>query len=86
MLHDRVGYLSAFVVVPTAVLVGTRDRLTPPDHAAKLVQGIRGARLLVAPDAGHYLPFERAGLVTDELGTLVDRALKDGARPERAAR
>ncbi|KAA1427411.1 alpha/beta fold hydrolase [Nocardioides antri] len=76
MLHDRVGNLSAFDDVPTTVLVGTRDKLTPPDHAAKLVQGIHGARLLVAPDAGHYLPFERPTLVTDELCVLIDGALK----------
>jgi len=86
MLHDRVGNLSAFDDVPTAVLVGSRDKLTPPDHAAKLAQGIRGARLLVAPDAGHYLPFERPGLVTDELGALVDRALSDVAHRDRATR
>lgn len=75
MLHDRVGNLSAYDDVPTTVLVGSRDKLTPPDHAAKLAGGVRGARLLVAPDAGHYLPFERPGLVTDELATLIDRTL-----------
>lgn len=84
MLHDRVGNLSAFDDIATTVIVGTRDRLTPPDHAAKLVQGIRGARLLVAPDAGHYLPFERPGLVTDELTTLIDLALRSTAQAARA--
>ncbi len=84
MLHDRVGNLRAFDDVPTAVLVGTRDKLTPPDHAATLAQGIRGARLLVAPDAGHYLPFERSGLVTDELGVLVDLALRSTSQAGRA--
>lgn len=77
MAHDRVGNLSAFDDVPTTVLVGSRDLLTPPEHAAKIAEGIRGARLLVAPDAGHYLPFERRELVTDELVALVDRALAD---------
>ncbi len=75
MLHDRVGGLHAFDGIATTVLVGTRDRLTPPHHAAKLAKGIRGARLLVAPDAGHYLPFERSELVSDELSALIDRAL-----------
>lgn len=85
MLHDRVGNLSAFDDIATTVIVGTRDKLTPPDHAAKLVQGIRGARLLVAPDAGHYLPFERPGLVTDELTTLIDLALRSTSQAARAA-
>ena len=75
MNHDRIGNLHAFDDVPTTVLVGSRDLLTPPAHARKISNGIRGARLVVAPDAGHYLPFERSELVTDELCVLVDRAL-----------
>lgn len=75
MAHDRIGTLSAFDDIPTTVLVGTRDLLTPPEHASKIARGIRGARLLVAPDAGHYLPFERRELVSGELFALVDRAL-----------
>lgn len=85
MLHDRVGGLHAFDGIPTTVLVGTRDKLTPPNHAANLAQGIRGARLLVAPDAGHYLPFERPGLVTDELSTLIDLALRRSSEADRPA-
>ncbi|KRB77808.1 hypothetical protein ASE01_06335 [Nocardioides sp. Root190] len=75
MAHDRIGNLAAFDDVPTTVLVGGRDLLTPPEHAGKIAQGIRGARLLVAPGAGHYLPFERRELVSTELCALVDRAL-----------
>jgi pimeloyl-ACP methyl ester carboxylesterase len=75
MTHDRIGNLAAFDDVPTTVLVGSRDLLTPPEHAGKIAQGIRGARLLVAPNAGHYLPFERRELVSTELCALVDRAL-----------
>lgn len=84
MEHDRIGHLSAFDDVPTTVLVGSRDLLTPPEHAGKIAQGIRGARLLVAPGAGHYLPFERRALVSTELCLLVDQALAGvrAARPD----
>ncbi len=85
MAHDRIGNLHAFDDVPTTVLVGSRDLLTPPSHARKLSNGIRGARLVVAPDAGHYLPFERRELVTEELCLLVDRALSRSARGRRTA-
>ncbi|GAA3646459.1 alpha/beta hydrolase [Nocardioides ginsengisoli] len=81
MGHDRVGNLSAFDDIPTTVLVGSRDLLTPPEHAARIARGIRGARLLVAPDAGHYLPFERRELVSTELAVLIDRVLDRQARP-----
>jgi pimeloyl-ACP methyl ester carboxylesterase len=79
MSHDRVGNLKNFDSVPTVVLVGSRDLLTPPNHARALSNGIKGARLVVAPDAGHYLPFERSDLVSDELGRLVDGALRRAA-------
>jgi pimeloyl-ACP methyl ester carboxylesterase len=75
MAHDRVGNLKAFDRVPTTVLVGSRDLITPPAHARTLANGIGGARLVVAPDAGHYLPFERRELVSEELCALIDRAL-----------
>lgn len=80
MEHDRIGNLSAFDDIPATVLVGTRDLLTPPEHAGKIAQGIRGARLLVAPGAGHYLPFERRELVSEELIALVDGALARTSR------
>ncbi|WP_436700610.1 alpha/beta fold hydrolase [Nocardioides sp. BYT-33-1] len=83
MTHDRIGNLAAFDDIATTVLVGSRDLLTPPAHAAKIARGIRGARLLVAPDAGHYLPFERRELVSGELIALVDRALARRPRPDR---
>ena len=57
--------------IPTRVLVGTPDVLTPPSHARKLADHIRGAQLVVAPDAGHMLPLERDALVS---GTLIHLA------------
>ncbi|GGO76970.1 alpha/beta fold hydrolase [Nocardioides deserti] len=75
MQHERLAGLAAYDDVPTVVLVGSADRLTPPPHARRLAGGIRGARLLVAPGAGHYLPLERSDLVTEHLVALVDGAL-----------
>jgi pimeloyl-ACP methyl ester carboxylesterase len=86
MSHDRVGNLRRFDDVPTTVLVGSRDLLTPPAHARRISNGIRGARLIVAPDAGHYLPFERSQLVTVELCALVDRACARSRSTRRARR
>lgn len=74
MQHERLAGLAAYDDVPAVVLVGSADRLTPPPHARRLAGGIRGARLLVAPGAGHYLPLERPELVTEHLVDLVERA------------
>lgn len=45
---------------PVLVLGGERDRTTPPSHARKTAQRIRGAACAILPDEGHY-PFLVAG-------------------------
>jgi pimeloyl-ACP methyl ester carboxylesterase len=80
MIHERAAGLRAFDGVPTTVLVGSRDLLTPPQHARRIAAAIRGARMLVAPDAGHMLTLERPHLVTAELFAIIDRAAS-GRRP-----
>lgn len=76
MRHERHEPLATTLSgIPTLVLVGDRDRLTPPDHARRLAEAIPGARLLVSPGAGHMLPLERDRHVSEMLTHLVDRAL-----------
>ena len=45
--------------VPVTVLVGDRDRLTPPALARQLAASLPGARLVVWPGGGHMLMYER---------------------------
>lgn len=47
------------IQVPTAVIVGERDTVTPPDEARKLNQGIGGSTLTVIPGAGHLSNIEQ---------------------------
>jgi pimeloyl-ACP methyl ester carboxylesterase len=75
MHHERTASLAAYDAIPTRVLVGDADRLTPPEHARRIAGAIRGARLLVAPGAGHMLPLERDALVSGQLVELVEGAL-----------
>lgn len=75
LLHERTEGLKAYDDVPTVVLVGSRDLLTPPHHARRIAGAVRGARLLVAPGAGHMLPLERDALVSGEIIRLVEGAL-----------
>lgn len=49
----------ARVEAPAAVLVGTRDTLTPRPFARAIVEHLPSARLEILPGAGHMLPFER---------------------------
>jgi 3-oxoadipate enol-lactonase len=45
--------------VPTLVLVGDEDTLTPPADAELMQRNISGSRLQVVPAAGHYAVFEQ---------------------------
>ena len=48
------------VRVPTLVVVGTGDALTPPRDARRIAELVPGARLVEFPGAGHMLMYERA--------------------------
>lgn len=50
----------ASIAVPTTVIVGAGDALTPPSVAASMAEAIPGARLIVVPDAGHFTNVENA--------------------------
>ncbi|MGH9601648.1 MAG: alpha/beta fold hydrolase [Terriglobales bacterium] len=47
------------VTVPTLILAGGEDVLTPVEDAKRMQQAIPGSRLEVIPNAGHYAVFEQ---------------------------
>jgi pimeloyl-ACP methyl ester carboxylesterase len=71
MNHDRVRFLKVLDGIPTHVVVGTRDVLTPPSHARRIADHVAGSVLTVVPDAGHMLPLERDELVSGILIRLI---------------
>ncbi len=46
------------IEIPTLVMVGEEDVLTPPGMAREMADSIPGARLTVIPGAGHMSPME----------------------------
>jgi 3-oxoadipate enol-lactonase len=58
--------LLATIDVPTLVIVGAEDALTPPATARGLAAAIPGARLEIVPEAGHLANLERP-LAFDEV-------------------
>ena len=64
----------ASLTVPTTVVVGRRDLLTPPRLGRALAAAIPGARLVEVPGAGHMLPFEEP----DRLAEII---IAEGDRP-----
>ena len=71
MEHERLHACKVLANIPTEVLVGDRDLLTPVAHAARLADAIEGAVLTVVPDAGHMLPLERDELVSETLARMI---------------
>jgi pimeloyl-ACP methyl ester carboxylesterase len=57
----------AGIGVPTLVVVGADDILTPPHLAEEIAAGIPGAHLRVIPASGHLPPLERPAETTELL-------------------
>ncbi len=87
--QHRLDTLAALGDVPAAVLVGDRDRLTPPPCAESIAEALPGTELTVCPGAGHMLMLERPAEVTAALQAVVTRAagstpIERGRRRRRA--
>lgn len=72
--HDKLAALEVLRGVPTLVLVGERDRITPRQHSETIAQELPDAELVVVEGAGHMVVLEQPALVTDRLRALVRRA------------
>jgi pimeloyl-ACP methyl ester carboxylesterase len=74
--HERDAALAAFAEVPTVVLVGSHDRLTPVRSARRIAQALPSAGMTVYPQAGHMLPVERVAAVAAHVSALVRGAVR----------
>jgi pimeloyl-ACP methyl ester carboxylesterase len=66
------------LTVPTLVMAGEDDRLTPPTHARRIAEELPELfELVVLPETGHMGPLERPDEVCDALRRLVAGAGRD---------
>ncbi|MTE19432.1 alpha/beta fold hydrolase [Streptomyces sp. TRM43335] len=66
--------------VPTAVIAGEKDRLTPPVHARRLVEALPNCvGLTELPGLGHMSPIEAPQTVADAVAALARDHLTQGA-------
>jgi pimeloyl-ACP methyl ester carboxylesterase len=72
------------ITVPTLVVCGTNDIITPPAESRRIARHIRGSRLELLPGAGHMLMLERADEI-DRLITQFAREVTTEAGRERKA-
>jgi pimeloyl-ACP methyl ester carboxylesterase len=72
--HDEAEALAQLEGVPTVVLVGDRDRLTPKRHAERLAELVPHAELRVLEGCGHMLGYEATDEVVSALWSVVEAA------------
>ncbi|GAA3758761.1 pimeloyl-ACP methyl ester carboxylesterase [Spinactinospora alkalitolerans] len=70
--------------VPTLVLCGDRDRMTPIEHGENITEALPDADFVRVPGAGHLVTMERPDAVNGALRTLLERAGVPGARDDAA--
>jgi 3-oxoadipate enol-lactonase len=82
--HDAEDVL-ATVAVPTTIITGDKDLMTPPSTAEHMHRAIAGSRLVLIKGGTHYTPVEYPAIIVDELGRLLDR-VPGWERPVTAAK
>jgi pimeloyl-ACP methyl ester carboxylesterase len=78
LLADIVAFdardVLASIDLPTAVIVGDLDVITPPDQSEALAAGIPGAQLIILRGCGHMVMLERPAELDDAILALARRA------------
>jgi len=80
-LRDRpesFSLLPSLAGLPTLIVVGEHDQITPVDRAKAMADAVPGARLLVVSGAGHLTPLERPEVTSDLLSEFLTGLGKTG--------
>jgi pimeloyl-ACP methyl ester carboxylesterase len=62
------------ILVPTLILVGEEDKITPPSAAEFMHKRIKGSELVVIPGSGHLPNLENPSVFNTKLREFVQRA------------
>jgi pimeloyl-ACP methyl ester carboxylesterase len=61
--------------VPTLLLVGEKDTLTPPDVMQAMHEKISNSELITVSGSGHMTPIEKPEIVTQNMEDFLSRAI-----------
>ncbi|SEQ11842.1 Pimeloyl-ACP methyl ester carboxylesterase [Lentzea xinjiangensis] len=70
-LHQRKEALAVLSDVPTVVMAGSWDVLTPMRHSRVLAEALPSAEFVIYPRTGHMLPLERPEDVARRIAALM---------------
>ena len=74
LAHDKLAAAAVLRGVPTLLMVGDHDLMTPLPHSRTLADALPEAELAIEEGAGHALPLERPDAVSTRIRALVGRA------------
>lgn len=81
--HDESTALPVLAQVPSVVMCGDIDRLTPLPNSLRMFTELGDdSRLRIGEGCGHMLPMEMPELVTEGIDNLVQRSRRAHARPK----
>ena len=84
MGHDKLVALKTLDGIPTQIICGDRDLLTPLEHSRQIAAALPDAELVIVPRSGHMALMEYPEVVTEALTRLIDTALADTALADTA--
>ncbi|MEU2105545.1 MULTISPECIES: alpha/beta fold hydrolase [unclassified Nocardia] len=73
MVYDRTDALTLLSGIPTLVLCGAADLMTPPSHSVAMAAAVEYSDLVIVDSAGHSVILERPGLVAEAVARLMTR-------------
>ncbi|EIV94093.1 alpha/beta fold hydrolase [Frankia sp. QA3] len=79
--NDRLAAAARLVGIPTVLVVGDADLITPVTHSRTIAEILPEAELVVEEDAGHAIMLERPEVVNAAIRRLVQRSLAEVPLP-----
>jgi pimeloyl-ACP methyl ester carboxylesterase len=72
-MRDRKDYSGELgsIKMPTLVIVGESDAITPPAMAENMHRSIAGSKIAIIPQAGHMSPMEQPAAVTKAIAEFL---------------
>jgi pimeloyl-ACP methyl ester carboxylesterase len=73
-VHDETAGLDTLAKIPTLIVCGDHDLLTPKEYSEAMAAVLPKSELLIVGGAGHLVQLEQPEIVDDALVRLVERA------------
>jgi len=67
------------ITLPTLIICGNEDELTPVKYSQFLHSRMKGSRLEILPGAGHMVMMESAGSFNEKIGAFVSNPFSSGS-------